>query len=223
MRRRTLLAAIPVGAVSVAGCLSTGSGGTDSGSTDSEDRRYEACGREIIPYDALPDPVRAEIDAAREEEYEATRIYLAEAMDVDASYVSVDGTYYDPSVTETGDRERLTLRAVEPKALPTGRPIYVEQLRDGERTSSVTLTAEDGTILIDATRDLHPGGEVEFGTVRRVGTHDLSVTVGEEADPELSEPVTINESRFDVRVSIEETESYVTGAVADIGRCQFEE
>ncbi|WP_253738883.1 hypothetical protein [Halohasta salina] len=223
MRRRTLLAAIPAGAVSVAGCLSTGSEGADSESADGDDRRYEECNREIVPYDMLPDPIRTEVDAAREDGYEAARIYLAEAMDIEGSYVSVDGTYYDPSVTETDDRKRLTLRAVEPKALPTERPVYVEQLRDGERTITVSLTAEDGTTLIDATRDLHPGGEVEFGTVRRVGSHDLRVTVGDEAEAELSESVTINESRFDIRVVIEDTESYVTGAVADIGRCQFDE
>jgi len=94
-------------------------------------------------------------------------------------------------------RSRAVCRPAPGEPIP-GRPIYVEQLRDGERTISVTLTAENGATLIDATRDLHPGGEVEFGTVRRVGSHDRSVTVGDEAESELSESVTINESRFDV-------------------------
>ena len=227
MRRRSLLTAVSAGALSVAGCLSTGTGGAGpetGGSAADTERRYEECGREIIPYDMFPAPVQAEIDAARGGEYEAARIYLAEAMDVETSYVSVDGTYYDPSVTEVGDRERLTLRAIEPKALPTDRPVAVEHRRGGERTVTVSLTAEDGTTLINETRDLHPGGEVEFGGVRRVGTHDLHVTVddGEETEAELSASVTVNESRFDIRVVFEDTESYVTGAVADLALCQFD-
>ena len=227
MRRRSLLTAVSAGALSVAGCLSTGTGGAGpeaGGSTGGEARRYEECGREIIPYDMFPGPVQAEIDAASEGRYEAARVYLAEAMDIDASYVSIDDTYYEPSVTEVGDRQRLELQAVEPKALPTARPVRVEQPRGGERTVTVSLTAEDGTPLVEETRSLHPGGDVEFGTVRRVGTHDLRVTVvdGEETEAELSESVTVNESRFDILVVFEATESYVTGAVADLALCRFE-
>ena len=221
MRRRSLLAAVSAGALSIAGCLSI-TGGAE-GPTDAGERRYAECNREVIPYDTFPGPVRAEIDAALADGYEAARVYLTEAMDVDASYVSVDGTYYDPSVSDVDDRQRLELQVVEPKALPTGRPVYVEHHRGGERTVTVSLTAGDGTALIDETRDLHPGGEVEFGTVRRVGTHDLRVTVsGEETEAELFESVTVNESRFDIRVVFEDTESYVTGAVADRAVCQFD-
>lgn len=232
MRRRTVLAAAGLGTLPLAGCLSTGDDETDPNTsnddsetpTESDDRQYVECSREVIPYDMFPAEIQAELDAALDGSYEADRVSLAEAMDVDASYISVGETYYDPSVTVDADRERLTLEPVEPKALPNPRPVSVEQLRDGERTVTVTLTAEDGTVLVDETRSLSPGGEVEFGETRRVGSHELRVTVmdGEETEAELVETVIVDESQFDVLVVVETDEVYVTGAVADLGICLFE-
>lgn len=239
MRRRTLLVA---GVVGLAGCLSNGSNGSPATDTPtstpapipsktdtpggSPDRRYEECPREIIRYEEFPDDVRDEIDAALDGRYEADRIYLRETMDVERSYVSVDGTYYDPTVEqEGGDRETLTLRAVEPKALPRTRSVSVENGRDGERTITVDAVAEDGTELFFESRTVHPGGDVEFGRIARVGTHELRITVADDEDveTETTETARIDESHFDVIVVVEPDEVYVTGAVAELVGCRFEE
>lgn len=239
MRRRTLLAAVGAGTLSLAGCLSNAADGdtetrtptrtptsTESPTpTDPGGRRYEECSREVIPYEQFPEDVRAEIDAALDGRYEADRVYLREAMDVEESYVSVDDVYYDPAATVEDGRETLELRRVEPKALPDPRPVRVEHHRDGERTVSVEVVAEDGTVLVDRTRDLWPGGDVEFGRTRRVGTHRLRVTVadGDDIEDETTDTVRIDESHFDVLVVVGEDTIELTGAVADLGVCRYGE
>lgn len=233
MKRRTFLAAASVGAF-LSGCVSEGTDGeetpTEDGSDGSEppegpaDRRYEECSREVIPYEQFPRDVQTEIDLALEGRYTADRVYLREAMDTEESYVSVDGEYYDPTVTADGEKENLTLEVVRPKALPRPRSISVEQNRDGERTISVTVVAEDGTVLVDRTRSIHPGGAVEFGETSRVGTHDLRVTVrdGDRTENEWSDEMRVSESYFETIVVVEPEEIYTTGTVADLGICRYE-
>lgn len=247
MRRRTFQAAVGAGLLSLPGCLSaTGGDGTDAthgagtdtprgdGSAtphgggsdtpeDTRDRRYQECSREVIPYDQFPGEVRAEIDAALDGRYEADRVFLRETMDVEESYVSVGDAYYEPTLTVERDREVLELRVVEPKVLPNPRPVSVEQTRDAERTVTVELVADDGTVLIDESRDLWPGGEVEFGRTRRVGTHELRVTVadGGEVEDDVTGSVRIDESRFDVLVVVEPDDVSLTGIVAGLGICRF--
>jgi hypothetical protein len=145
-------------------------------------------------------------------------------MTLDESYVSVDDEYYEPTVTAEGDREVLELGLVEPKALPNARPVSVEHGPDGERTITVELADDDGTILIDETWDLWPGGDVEFGRASRVGTHELQITVndGEEIEDEATESVRIDESRFEVLVVVEADEIFVTGSVADLGNYRYD-
>lgn len=254
MRRRTLLTLAGAGALSLAGCLadetppaddSPGTPGDDStdtpdddpsdgddtgGGDDSDDLpeptdpRYETCHREVIPSDVLPAELRAEVDAALDGGYEADRVFLREAMDVDDSYVEVGSAYYDPTVAATDDGERLTLARVVPKALPRERSISVDHSRDAKLSVTIELVAEDGTVLIDRTRELW-GSEVEFGSTRRVGTHDLHVTVSDDGEviEEWSDSITVSESYFDFIVVIEEDDVYVTGAVADLAVCRFEE
>lgn len=235
MRRRTLLATVGTSTLSLAGCLSNAATDGDAETptrtptpteppTDPGGRRYEECSREVIPYEQFPADVRAEIDSALDGRYEADRVYLREAMDVEESYVSVDEAYYDPAVTVEDGHEALELRHVEPKALPNPRPVSVEHHRDGERTISVEVVAEDGTVLVDRTRDLWPGGDVEFGRTRRVGSHRLRVTVadGDEVEDETTDTVRIDESHFDVLVVVGEDEIELTGIVADLGVCRYD-
>jgi len=191
---------------------------------DPENRRYEECSREVIPYDQFPEDVRAEIDAALGGRYEADRVYLREAMDVTESFVSVDDEYYEATVSREGDQEVLELRHVEPKVLPKARPVKVEQSRDGERTITVEVVADDGTVLVEKTRDLQPGGDVEFGRTNRVGTHELRVTVanGDQVEDDVTKSLTISESRFSVLVLVEPDEIIVAGAVADLVICNYD-
>lgn len=222
MRRRSFLAALSAGSLPVTGCLAR-VGDNGATPTATPDRRYEECSREVIPYDQFPADVRTEIDAALDGRYETDRVYLREAMDVTASYVDVADAYYDPTITADGDSEVLTLHRVEPKALPSARPVRVEHNLDGERTITVEVVADDGTVLIDDTRDLWPGGEIEFGRTARVGTHEFRLTVvDDEVETDVTKPVRIDESRFSVLLIVESDDIRVGGAVADLGICQYE-
>lgn len=204
--------------------VEVGEGSGGEGTDDHADRRYEECPREIIPYDQFPDDVQAEIDAALEGRYEADRVYLREAMDTDESYISVDGDYYEAEVTEEGDREVLTLGLVEPRALPQERPVKVEHGFGGRRTITLELVATDGTVLIEGTRELLPGAEVEFGRTDRVGSHELRVTVadGEETTAELTGTARVDESRFSVLAVVEHDGITLAGTVAELGVCQYD-
>lgn len=203
---------------------SDGSGSDPTESDGVEDRRYEECSREVIRYETFPTEVQAEIDAALDGTHEADRIYLQETMDVDASYVAVDGTYYDPSVESGSDGETLTLRPVEPKALPRARPVSVELDRDGERTVTIEAVAADGTELFARSRTIYSGGSVEFGRIARVGSHELRITVtaDETVETETTETARIDESHFDVIVVVAPDDVFVTGTVAELVPCRFD-
>ena len=246
MRRRSLLTV--TGAMAFGGCLSgrdeepnasnedgngsernatdEESGLDDTGGTDEPDgRRYEECSREIIAYEAFPEDVQREIDGALEGSYESERVYLTETMDVDQSYVSVERVYYDPTVQTDGGAEVLTLERIEPQALPRPRPVSVENTRDSERTVALEIVAEDGETLLEERRGLHPGGDVEFSRIRRVGAHELRVTVLDDGavETEATDAVRIGESRFDVIVVVEFDDVLVAGTVAELVECRFEE
>lgn len=246
MRRRTLVAAVGSGGIALSGCLFDDSGrDTETETNDSEgdnepsnetdqsgeedppegstDRRYEECPREVIPYEQFPAEVQAEIDAALDGRYEDDRVFLREAMDTEASYVSIDEKYYDPGVTEDGDEEVLTLELVEPKALPEARPVSVEHALDGERTIALDVVAEDGGVLIDETRSLRSTSTVEYGETARVGIHEVRVSVedSEAIEGRLTGTLRIDESRFDRTVVVEPDGLSVTGAVAGLGICRF--
>lgn len=199
-------------------------GSGNDGLDNPADRRYGECPREVIPYDQFPDDVQTEIDAALEGRYQTDRVYLREAMDTAESYVAVHGDYYEATVTEEEDREVLTLSLVEPKVLPQERPVKVRHDLGGRRTITLELVATDGTVLVDDTRELLPGAEVEFGRTNRVGTHDLRVTVadGDDVVEELSRPATVNESLFSVVAVVADDGITLTGAVAELGVCRYD-
>jgi hypothetical protein len=252
MKRRDVLASAGVVCVSaLAGCLSersdsadkTRSGENDDGVFDGktppqnddnssddptpgeiENRRYEECPREIITYEQFPADIQTEIDAALDGGYEADHVFLREAMDPSRSFVSVDDQYYEATVTVTDGTERLELDGVEPKELPRPRSVSVELKYGTERTITLELIADDGTVLFEESRSMYEGGEVEFGEVRRVGTHTLRVTVadGETTETETTETLMMNESRFSVLVVIEDNGVSVTGSIADLIPCQFD-
>ena len=188
-----------------------------------EDRRYEPCPREVIPREQFPEPVRTELGAALGAQYVADRVYLREAMDIGASFVSIGDTYYDPTVTSDGTDEVLELWPVDPKALPDPRPLVVENRRDERVTVTATVTASDGTTLLDASLAREPSSTGELGRVVRVGTHELALTVTGPDGPEttLTGELPITESRFETIVVVDEGIS-LTGTVAELGVCQYD-
>lgn len=125
--------------------------------------------------------------------------------------------------TDPGD-ELLTLEPVEPKRLPQARSVSVEHALDGERTVSLGIVAEDGTVLIDETRSLRPSTTVEFGETARVGTHEIRIGIedSEAIETGLTGALRIDESHFDRIIVVEPDGLFVTGGVADLVRCQFE-
>lgn len=194
----------------------------DPPDVDPDDRRYEECGREVVPYDEFPEEIRTEIEAALDGKHEADRVYLREAIDTTTSYVSVDGDYYEPIVTIEDDRETLELRLVDPKALPSPRPVLVGHDRDHDMRASVEIRAEDGSVLLEEARPLPPGEGVPFGQIRRVGDHELSIVFSNGERIETTESVRINESRFDVMVLLDGDDVLVGGTVAELVPCRFE-
>jgi len=193
------------------------------GTLDSiEDRCYEACSREVIPREQFPEPVRTELDAALGSRYVADRVSLREAMDIDASFVSIGDTYYDPTVTPDGTDEVLELWPVEPKALPDPRSLIVENRRDERVTVTATLTAPDGTTLLDASLAREPSSRGELGRVVRVGAHELALTVTgpDGSETTLTGELPITESRFETVVVVDE-EISLAGTVAELGMCQY--
>ena len=245
MQRRSVLIALG-GVLPTAGCLTRGGDGEvsrteapngdgdrtsptdavddgDGSAGTATDRRYEECPREIIPYEQFPAEIRTEIDAALDGRYADAHVCLREAMDVTESYVAVDDTYYDPTVATNGETEVLTLQRVEPKALPSGRPITVNHRLDGERVITVEVVDDDGAVLVDTTMDLWPGGDVEFGRIARVGTHEFRITVADadEVETEVTEPVRFTASLASVHIIVEPEEVQVREAVADAPICRF--
>ena len=223
MHRRSLLATVGIALSPVAvGCLGTPDG-DDPGDpqldgSGSEKPQYEECPREVIPYDQLTDRLQAEVDAALEEgEYAAERVFLRDAMDVDESYLSVDGEYYDPAVSIEDGRELLTVEHVRPRALPNARSVHVSTTVD--EPIRVEIVAEDGTVLLDERREFD--GVEEVGEPRRTGTHDLRVTVGD--GPVLTKTVSITEPRFSIELVVHADDVAVSGAIADLVECRFEE
>jgi hypothetical protein len=85
--------------------------------------------------------------------------------------------------------------------------------------------ADDGTTLIDKTREQRPGAEVEFGRTARVGTHELRVTVAEGGTvaEELTGTVSVTQTRFSTLVVVDGDGVSVTGAVAELGICQYDD
>jgi len=185
-----------------------------------EDRRYEACPREVIPREQFSEPVQTELDAALEARCVADRAYPRKAMDVDASFVSIGDAYYDPTVTPDGTDEVLDLWPVEPTALPDPRPLIVENRREERVTATATLTAPDGTTLLDASLAREPGSRGELGRVVRVGAHEfaLAVTGPDGSETTLIGALPITESRLET-VVVDEGIS-LAGTVAELGVCR---
>lgn len=137
---------------------------TNGGGDERESCPYEECSREIIPYESLPADVRGVIDSALGEAYESDSICLTATMDTDASYIEIDGTYYDPAVTSDGDGKRLELQEITPKALPDARPIKVTHDRDGEldleAARSVDISESRFSVLVIIEEEISIGGAV---------------------------------------------------------------
>lgn len=265
MKRRQLLAASgALLAATAAGCLDGGSNhpgtglgddedGDDDGSIENGDigpgtdeRLYEQCGREIVPYEDLPDPVKEEVDAALEDPpYGASRVHLGDAMDVNASYLSIEGDFYDARIEFEDGRERLDLERVEPTAYPSGRTVTITpESLDGSSIHVEIVAETEGDTLVDATIS-GDAGPTTVGRLHRAGTHPLAVTIdpaddgdetGDDGETESGggddetgdtetheETVPITESRFSIEIHIDPEGVAVGGTVADLPECRWQD
>ncbi|MFC7156588.1 hypothetical protein ACFQPA_14150 [Halomarina halobia] len=189
MLRRTFLVTFASGAA--AGCLdasdttatdggnetlglraTSDTNGTNETESATVERRYRRCDRVIVPYASLPDDVRAEFDAAREDGRYATdgTLYLLQALDPSVSYVERDGTYYRPDVTQEGGETVLRVAVEDRPTLPTGRTLTVGNGREEPVTAAI---ADDGR-TVAGPEVVEPGAITSF---RRevVGTYALRV------------------------------------------------
>ena len=214
MRRRSLLAAAAL--AGAAGCL--GALDEDDPGGPSDDPRYERCEREAVTYRELPEEIRAEVDAALENGYEADRIHLADAIDVADGYVIVDGTYYDASVTKTDGGRRLALEAAETPEL-SPRSFDLENRTDGRWTGTVTVETYDGEELLEREVDVEPDESAGIGSISRVGVHSVI------ADPDDGEPakgsLSVTITDFGGHVVISDDGIDVIQAVADLAPCPW--
>ena len=179
---------------------SPASGGEDSdGESDGDDESpdpgaYEECGREIIPYEDLPSQIQEEVDGELDvAEYRAEYVFLQDAMDVDASFLDVDGEFYDPAIESIDGEERLTLEHVDPQALPNPRSVFVTNKQDQTLGVSVAVETDDGETLLEESVEVADERET-VGEVYRVGTHNLVVTVGDGEEIETFEMLVAEET-----------------------------
>lgn len=245
MNRRAVLVAAGFSlATSVAGCLegdetagANGDGTTDerpSGddrakTTDdpsAADDPYEECHLTEISYDWLPTDVQQEVDAALEDgRYETERLRLAEAVDTDAAYVTVDGTPYRPIVEGNGAATTLELREVDAVQLPEPREIRIENGADRKYEVSVVLhdgaDPSDDEPLVDETVTVSPGEERTLEATATFGTYELvgRALTGHEQSSTFE--FRVSDSYFDGVVSVSEDDIVVTQGVADMLPCPW--
>ena len=148
MKRRTVLAGAAATLAGTAGCLASTA-------------EYERCSESVLVYDRLPEPVRAEVDAALEEGAYESRTLL---VDRELKYEQVagrsvdvlrkDGAYYEPRVESAAallgfGRKRIL--SLEPVTLASDSPheLLVRNVTDERWTGVVTVDDRSGERLLE--------------------------------------------------------------------------
>lgn len=111
MERRTLLATMGVGAVSLAGCISRLPGQTPS--PDS----FEQCETLTVRIEQLPEPAQNEVTATFDGGYYETddELYLPHVIDIETTYLERSSDYFlKAGVESTDGTARLTLSRTTP-------------------------------------------------------------------------------------------------------------
>jgi hypothetical protein len=187
-----------------------------------DDRIYQQCDVLVLAYDRLPPEVRQEIDAALEDGQYRTqgRLHLADALDVERSYLSVDETYYRPLVSRNEEVTAFSLEETVPN-VDGHAPLKVENRSDLAVAVRLTATDEDGNVVVDEEQRLEPGVQSRYGVLTRFGTYELRAR----ADSDILErfDISIDETAREVLVAVDDDEITYSQVVADQAPCPWED
>lgn len=161
-----------------------GGGENDDGTADLDPTEFEQCGRLVVSDDEFPDPAREELRAAVDGGYETTEEpFVPNMIDVDASYVSVDGDTYRIHVEREADRVRLTAEETIPAR--GVRSVRLDNRTDVDLTASLSVVRDrDDETMVDAATELAAGESESVGGAfqRQFGRYEATITVEPTAD-----------------------------------------
>lgn len=229
MKRRMVLGVVgSLSGWSLSGCLDTAAeaDGTSSSNTstdgsenEDEQRIYEQCHFVSISYESLPEPIKPEVKAAIDDgEYESVRLQFDEAVDPERSYIIVDGTPYESTVTTDGESRTLELREVDVVRQPEPATIIVENVANRDHEVRVELTDDDET-LVDETVSLEPGDAHEIESTDAFGTYELvAETLTGHRETDRFE-FRIGDAYGDSSVTVSEDAIFATQDVSDMAEC----
>ena len=203
MRRRRVLVASGValgGLGSLAGCLDAGdpagnddgAAGSDGGAVgdETDDRgddgidhrdptEFEQCGRLIVSADELPAPAREEVEAAVDGGHETTgEPFVPNLIDVNASFVRIDGDAHRIRVEDDGDVTRITAEETIPSR--GARSVRLDNRSGADLTASLTVVhSRDDETVVDAVADLPAGESDSLGEAfeREFGRYEATIAI----------------------------------------------
>jgi hypothetical protein len=164
MKRRNLLAGIPLVAAGFSGCLSGRTNDQNDSENTGERIDYEECPLEIVKVRHLPSAARDEVKAAIEEGVYKTvgELNLAKVVDIDQKYLESDvdeETIYYEATVETGyDSTRLFVEKIVPEF--RGEGIELENLSEKDLTADIRIEYE-GELFLEESIDIRAGDEIE--------------------------------------------------------------
>jgi len=185
MKRRNLLAGIPLVATGLSGCLSRRAN-EQNDSTDSDEQiDYEKCTEESVSVGDLPSAAEDEVRAAiKDNEYETDgELILAKVVNVEDSYLEddIDGEpiYYKATVETDNDTTRLFIEKIVPKYRKGG--ILIRNQTEKDLTVDI-LIEYDGDLFFEESIDIPTGTtfEIEGESEYRWGDYHADISLPNE-------------------------------------------
>jgi len=212
VKRRTLLAAVSMGAATVAGCVGEPNGAGD----ENAEPKYEDCNTRVLHYRILPEDVKTEVDTAfNGGHYESDEELLwQQVAGPRVEVLGRDGSYYAPQVDVDNGVYTLQFEETTPQYDST-KYLTVSEVPEVPLEISITITDAQGTVLemTDFTiEERHSDQKVpvasEFGTyIVEVTIEDWGSVTEELALASAPEPILLNirdddesESSFSVQI-----------------------
>lgn len=190
MHRRSLVAAV-AGVVTgiqtgLTGCLDAPGidAETPTAEPGQDDRRFEQCDALVVSYEQLPDLAKGEVEIALADgKYEEDdRLHLADAVDVDRSYLNVDGRNYRIEVTDDDGANRLELEQATPELESPAALALDNQLDESPEIRVAVEREANEDVVVDYEEVLTPGATRELGTVSQFGGYTVRVVVDDRAE-----------------------------------------
>jgi hypothetical protein len=195
MKRRNLLAGIPLVATGFSGCLSGRTNDQNDSQRTAEQINYEECSKYIVDVGNLPSAAEDEVRAAIEDEgYETDdELILTKVIDIDQSYLEEDingETFYYEATVETDDGStRLFIEKVVPEHREG--PITIWNTTENDLTVNIRIEYE-GDLFFEESIEIRAGEtfEVKGESKYRYGVYHAEINVPNE------ETITENENTW---------------------------